>query len=190
VVRREHVGPGDDVLVAAVVDRSHEALAEIYRRHGGAVWSIAKQVCRGPAHADEVCQAVFTELWSHPEQFDPSKGVLRSLLVARAHARAVQIARSQDTDRHQDRDAQTGQTPPSAEVEIADHARALTEEGGRAIDQLAASEREVILLAYLGGHSSSEIARLLGTLDGTVKGNIRSGLLNLRRALEVEGVTT
>jgi RNA polymerase sigma-70 factor (ECF subfamily) len=55
---------------------------------------------------------------------------------------------------------------------------------------LATAEREAILLAYLGGHSSAEIARLLGTLESTVKSNIRSGLMNLRRALEVEGVTT
>ena len=80
--------------------------------------------------------------------------------------------------------------PPSAEVEVAGHARALTEAGRRAIDELATAEREAILLAYLGGHSSAEIARLLGTLESTVKSNIRSGLMNLRRALEVEGVTT
>jgi RNA polymerase sigma-70 factor, ECF subfamily len=189
VVRREHDGPGDDVLVAAVVDRSHEALAEIYRRHAGAVWSIAKQVC-GAEHAEEVCQAVFTELWSQPERFDPAEGGLRSWLVARAHGRAVHIARSHEAHRQQDRDAQTAQTPPSAEVEVAGHARALTEAGRRAIDKLATAEREAILLAYLGGHSSAEIARLLGTLEGTVKSNIRSGLMNLRRALEVEGVTT
>jgi RNA polymerase sigma-70 factor, ECF subfamily len=80
--------------------------------------------------------------------------------------------------------------PPSAEVEIASHARALTDEGRRAVDQLAPGEREAILLAYFGGHTSSETAQLLGTPEDTVKSHIPSGLLNLRRALEVEGVTT
>ena len=188
-MRREHDGPGDDALVGAVGDRSHDALAEIYRRHGGAVWSIAKQVC-GAQHAEEVCQTVFSELWSHPERFDPAEGVLRSWLVARAHTRAVHIARSHQAHDHQNRDAQTDQTPPSADVEVAGHARALTVEGRRAIDQLATAEREALLLAYFGGHSVAEIARLLDTLETTVKSNIRKGLLNLRRALEIEGVTT
>jgi RNA polymerase sigma-70 factor, ECF subfamily len=189
VVRREHDGPSDDALVAAVGGRSHEALSEIYRRHGGAVWSIAKQVCRSAERAEEVSQAVFAELWSHPERFHPADGGLRSWLVARAHTRAVHVARSHEVHRRQDHDAQTDHTPPSAEVEVAGHARALTEEARRAIDKLAAAEREAILLAYFGGHTTSEIARLLGTLEGTVKSHIRNGLKNLRRALEVEGVT-
>jgi RNA polymerase sigma-70 factor (ECF subfamily) len=190
VVPREHDGPGDDVLVAAVSRRSHEALGEIYRRYGGAVWSVARHVCGSAELAKEVSQAVFTELWSHPERFDPAEGVLRSWLVAQAHARAVHLARSHEVHRRQGRDVPTDHTPPSAEVEIASYARALTQEGRRAIDQLAPGEREAILLAYFGGHTSSETAQLLGTLEGTVKSHIRSGLLNLRRALEVEGVTT
>jgi RNA polymerase sigma-70 factor (ECF subfamily) len=189
VVRHEHDGPGDDALVAAVGGRSHEALGEIYRRYGGAVWSVAKHVCGGEEPAREVCQAVFTELWSRPERFDPAKGALRSWLVAQAHARAVHIARSHEAHRRQDRDVPTDHTPPSAEVEIASHARALTAEGRRAIDQLAPGEREAILLAYFGGHTISETARLLDTLEDVVKSHIRSGLRNLRRALEVEGVT-
>jgi RNA polymerase sigma-70 factor, ECF subfamily len=188
-VRHEHDGPRDDALVAAVSARSHEALGEIYRRYGGAVWSVARHVCGRAELAKEVCQAVFTELWSHPERFDPAEGVLRSWLVAQAHARAVHIARSHDASR-QDRDARTEHTPPSAEVEIAVHARALTEEGRRAVDQLVPGERDAILLAYFGGHTISETARLLGALEGTVKNHLHSGLLNLRRALEVEGVTT
>jgi RNA polymerase sigma-70 factor, ECF subfamily len=189
-VRREHDGSGDDALVAAVSGGSHEALAEIYRRYGGAVWSVARHVCGSAELAKEVCQAVFTGLWSRPEQFDPAEGVLRSWLVAQAHARAVDVARSHRAHRRQDGDARVDHTPPSAEVEIAIHARALTEEGRRAIDQLAPGEREAVLLAYFGGHTTSETARLLGTVEDAVKGHIRRGLLNLRRALEVEGVTT
>jgi RNA polymerase sigma-70 factor, ECF subfamily len=190
VVRREQDGPGDDALVAAVGDRSHEALGEIYRRHGGPVWSIAKQVCRSATQAEDVCQAVFTELWSHPERFDRATGSLRSWLVARAHARAVQVVRPHEGGRREGREAPTDKTPPSADVEMAGHTRALTTEGRRAIDRLPTAEREVLLLSYLGGHSSAEIARLLGTLEETVKSHIRTGLVNLRRALEVEGVTT
>jgi RNA polymerase sigma-70 factor (ECF subfamily) len=190
VVRPEDDGPPDDALVAAVGGRSREALAEIYRRYGGAVWSVARHVCGRAELATEVCQAVFTDLWAHPDGFDPGAGVLRSWLVAQAHARAVDIVRSQDVHRHQDRHAPTEQTPPSAEVEIAVHARALTDEGRKAIDQLVPGEREAILLGYFGGHTIAETARLLGALEETVKNHLRSGLLNLRRALEVEGVTT
>jgi RNA polymerase sigma-70 factor, ECF subfamily len=190
VVRHEHDGPGDDALVAAVSGRDHEALSEIYRRYGGAVWSVARHVCRRAELAKEVCQAVFTEFWSHPERFDPAEGALRSWLVAQAHARAVQISRSHGPQRSQHGDSRTEQTPPSAEVEIAVHAQALTDDGRRAIDQLVPDEREALLLAYFGGHTTAETARLLGTVEDTVRNHLRSGLLNLRRTLEVEGVMT
>lgn len=182
--------PGDDALIAAVGDQSQEALGEIYRRHGGAVWSVAKRVCRRAELAEQVCQAVFTELWSHPEGFDPTRGDLRSWLVAQAHSHAVAVVRS-DPNRHRHRQAGDAPmtTPPSAEVEVTAHLGTLTEAARRALDKLADSERDAILLAYVGGHPYSETARLLGTPEDTVKSRIRRGLLNLRQAVEGEGVT-
>jgi RNA polymerase sigma-70 factor, ECF subfamily len=160
--------PGDDGLVAAVGDGSHEALRAIYGRHGGAVWSVARRICPTSELAEEVSQAVFTELWSHPQRFGPSRGGLRWSLVAEAHARAIEAARSVGGG--------TGRDP--------------TPTPASALGQLATAERDAILLAYFGGRGSTETARLLGTLGDETKGHIRRGLVNLRRALEVEGVTT
>jgi RNA polymerase sigma factor (sigma-70 family) len=153
--------PNEKALVAAVGEKSRSALSEIYRRYGGAVWSVARRVCRSDEQAEAVCQAVFTELWSDPGRFDPSRGGLRSSLVAEAHSRAVDLVRSE------------GAPAPVGAVELSAEAR-------RVVDQLPAAEREAILHAYFGGHAYMENAR----------GHIRRGLLNLRRTLEAEGVTT
>jgi RNA polymerase sigma-70 factor (ECF subfamily) len=174
--------PGDGALVAAVGEQSHEALGEIYRRHGAAVWSVAKRVCPTAELAEDVCEQVFAELRSRPQRFDPDRGSLRAWLVARAHSRAVAAARSE-------RDPRAGSTPPSAEVEVAAHAGALDEDARRAIDQLPSVERDCILLSYVGGHPCGETARLLGVPEATVKSSIRRGLLNLRQAQEAEGVS-
>jgi RNA polymerase sigma-70 factor (ECF subfamily) len=176
--------PSDDALVAAIGDpgaaAGQQAMAEIYRRHGGSVWAIAQRVCRRAELAEQVCEAVFVELWSHPDRFTAGRGSLRSWLVARAHARAVDTRRSP-----------VGSTPPpSADVELTGHAEALSAPARRAVDQLEDAERDAILLAYLGGHGSAEIARLLGTAEDTVKARIRRGLEALRRTLDAEGVTT
>lgn len=137
--------------MGAVGDRDHEALREIYRRHGNAVWLVAKRVCGSAEVAEEVCQAVFTELWERPERVDPPKGTVRPWLVAEAHARAVAVTPSEPTP--------------------------------------ATVERDAVLLAYVGGHSCRETARLLGTTEATVKSSLRRGLLNLRQTLQAEGVT-
>jgi RNA polymerase sigma-70 factor, ECF subfamily len=172
--------PSDAALVAAVGDRSRDALGEIYRRHGSAVWSVAKQVCRGSEQAEEVSAAVFAELWSRPERFDGERGGLRAWLVAQAHVRAVAVVRPQRA---------AGATPPSAEVEVAAHAGGLPDEARRALEHLPAVERDAILLTYVGGHTCGAAARLLGVPETTIKSSVRRGLLNLRRALEAEGVS-
>lgn len=183
--------PNDDAsLVAAVVDRSQDALGEIYRRYGGAVWSVARRVCRNADLADEVAQTVFTELWSRPERYDPARGSLRPWLLAQAHSRAVDVVRSEEARRRrQERDAQLDPSPQSAEVELEVHAAALAADVRRAVEQLPPDERDAILLAYFGGHTYTQTAALLGAPEGTIKSRIRRGLMSLRRALEDEGVT-
>jgi RNA polymerase sigma-70 factor (ECF subfamily) len=167
-------------LVAAVGQRRHEALGEIYRRHGGAVWSIANRICRSPALAEDVCETVFTELWSWPERFDPARGTLRSQLVAAAHARAVALGRRAEPEP----DPAAAPAPRSA----VEHAAALDDATRQAIDQLAPVERDAILLCYIGGHPVGEAARRLAVPEAEVKSSIRRGLVNLRQALDAEGV--
>jgi RNA polymerase sigma-70 factor (ECF subfamily) len=182
--------PSDSALVAAIGDQDHDALSEIYRRHGGAVWSVAKRVCRSAELAEDVCQTVFTELWSRPERFDPSRSGLRPWLVAQAHSRAVDAARAEKARRHHERGGgEIDPTPPSAEVEVAAHVGSLAKGARRAFDRLPTVERDAILLAYLGGHTSMETARLLGAPEATVKSRVRQGLMNLRRTVQTEGVS-
>lgn len=180
----------DAALIDAVGRRSSAAFGEIYRRYGGAVWGVARRVCRDAHLAEDVCQTVFVELWSRPGRFDPERGGLRPWLVAQAHSRAVDAVRSESARRRrQERAARMGAAPTSAEVEATVHGAALAEEVRRAVDQLPADQRDPIMLAYFGGHSYAETATLLAAPEGTVKSRIRRGLEGLRRVLEAEGLT-
>jgi RNA polymerase sigma-70 factor, ECF subfamily len=183
--------PTDDALAAAVARRDSRALAEIYRRYGGAVWALARRVIRDDHRAEEVCQTVFTDLWSHPERFDPSRGSLRSWLLTQAHGRSVDLVRSEEARRRRDaRDAR--EAPPAwveSEVEDMVAGLAVADEVRQALDNLPPDERDPIVLAYFGGQSYRQAAAQLGQPEGTVKSRIRAGLGKLRRALEAEGVT-
>jgi RNA polymerase sigma-70 factor (ECF subfamily) len=180
---------GDRHLVAAVARGDHAALGEIYRRYAGAVWAVARRVCRDRALAEDVSQTVFVELWRRPQRFDPSRGNLRPWLTAQAHARAVDAVRSETArQRRQERESRLAPSRP-VDVEAAVHVAALTHDVRRAVEQLADDERTAIVLSYFGGHSYRETAELLGAPEGTVKTRIRRGLMGLRRALEAQGVT-
>ncbi len=181
----------DVELAAGVARRDPGALAEIYRRHSGAMWALARRVLRDRHRAEEVCQTVFTELWASPQRYDPTRGSLRSWLLTQAHGRSVDIVRSEESRRRRDeRDGQLAVArPPEADVEATVEELALADHVRRALDSLPREERDPIVLAYFGGRSYREAAAQLGQPEGTVKSRIRSGLGRLRRALEAEGVT-
>src|SRR5947208_1314855 len=92
----------DAALVVAVGRWRNEALAEIYRRHGGAVYALARRVLNDVTDAEEVVQEVFLRLWNAPEKFDPERGSLRSYLLAQAHGRAVDLLRADSSRRRRE----------------------------------------------------------------------------------------
>lgn len=179
----------DSALASAVTRRDQGALGEIYRRHGGAVWSLARRVCRDSDLAEEVTQTVFADLWSRPQRFDPERGRMRPWLLTQAHARAVDTVRSEEARRRRrEREAQlTPTVEPGFETAVA--TAGLAEHVRRAVEQLHPDERDAIQLAYFDGHSYRQAAALLGAPEGTVKSRIRAGLEHLRRALGSEEVT-
>ncbi|HEX6417838.1 MAG TPA: sigma-70 family RNA polymerase sigma factor [Acidimicrobiales bacterium] len=178
----------DEDLVAAVADGDHDALAELYRRYGGAVWAVARRVCNDRTLAEDVTQTVFVDLWRRPRRFDPARGALRPWLVAQAHARAVDVVRSEAARRRRHERESLYAPPPSPDVEAAAHLATLSADVRRAVDQLAADEREAIVLAYFGGHSYRETAALLAAPEGTIKSRIRRGLAGLRQVLDAQGI--
>src|ERR1700678_3421010 len=81
----------DPQLVVAVGRFREEAVAEIYRRHGGVVFGLAKKVVGDVGEAEDIVQEVFLRLWHQPDRFDPARGTLRSFLLAQSHTRAVDV---------------------------------------------------------------------------------------------------
>ena len=69
---------GEAVLVVAIGRWNDSALAEVYRRHGGAVYGLARRVLGSDGRAEEVTQDVFVDLWHRPERFDPARGIVES----------------------------------------------------------------------------------------------------------------
>src|SRR5579863_4802675 len=141
----------DARLVTSIARYSEVALAEVYRRHGRAVYGLARRVLQNTSEAEDVTQEVFLRLWQQPERFDPDRGSLRSFLLTAAHGRAVDLLRS-ETSRRRREERQARETANAGydlehevwDLALADHVKS-------ALDQLPLEERRVIELAYFGG---------------------------------------
>jgi RNA polymerase sigma-70 factor (ECF subfamily) len=178
----------DAQLVTAIARYSEVALAEAYRRHGGAVFGLAKRVLRSAPDAEDVTQEVFLRLWNQPDRFDPARGSLRSFLLAQTHGRAVDAVRSSTSRRLREvRDA-TRRARSAYDMQHEAWDLALADQVTRAMEGLPDDERRAIELAYFDGHTYREVAQLLDQPEGTIKSRIRNGMRRMRAALSDAGV--
>jgi RNA polymerase sigma-70 factor (ECF subfamily) len=179
---------GDAALVLAVARYRTEGLAEAYRRHAGAIYALARRVTADSSLAEDVVQEVFLGLWRDPERFDPDRGSLRSWLLAQAHGKSVDLVRAESSrKKREEREARLrAEAGYDIEREVWD--LAVAERVREAVGGLRKEERRAIQLAYFGGQTYREVARLLGEPEGTVKARIRSGLRNMRARLTNAGV--
>ena len=113
----------------------------------------------------------------------PTRGSLRSFLLAQSHGRAVDVIRSSSSRRRREaRDAfDTARSSYDMQHEVWD--LAVADQVSTAMGSLPDEERRAIELAYFDGRTYREVAQLLGQPEGTVKSRIRNGMRRMRAVL-------
>jgi RNA polymerase sigma-70 factor (ECF subfamily) len=165
-------------LVAALLDQSGDAYAEIYRRHVASVTAAARMILMKDHRCEDVIAEVFVSLWFFPEKFDPARGTLLAYLRLKARGRSIDIVRSEAARTRRE----TAEPPTFSDFNAegaligAEGALAVRE----ALDRLPLVQREAIVLAFFSGLTYTEVAIRLGVPEGTVKSRIRMGLSRLR----------
>jgi RNA polymerase sigma-70 factor (ECF subfamily) len=130
-------------------------------------------------------QDAFLSLWRSNARYDRNRGSVRTWVLGIVHNRAIDsLRRSVVHDRRRASDEGLEErfaAPERTDAEVArrDEAR----EVRAAIRTLPTEQSRVIELAYFGGFTHSEIATMLETPIGTVKGRMRLGLGKMRDQL-------
>src|SRR5688572_20274167 len=166
------------------------AFDELYRRYAPAAYGLAVRITAQPTLAQEVAQEAFLALWRAPQAFDPTRGVFRSFFLSLVHHRAVDTVRREErlrkrTERASNLEPIRGEDVADEVVEGA-YLGVRRKEVREALATLPPEQRQVIELAYFGGHTQTRIAETLGIPVGTVKTRTLAAMRKMRRALDRE----
>jgi RNA polymerase sigma-70 factor (ECF subfamily) len=168
----------DDALMALVAEDDSGAFALLYERHVRAAVALATQMCPRRVIAEEVVQEAFLSFWRSRRHFDRTRGSVRAWVLGIVRNRAIDVLRQNvayEVLDANDRDVvdllEAGERT-DREVGRRERARELL----AALDGLPPEQSCVITLAYYGGYTHTEIATMLNTPIGTVKGRMRLGL--------------
>lgn len=158
-----------------------EAFEVVLERHADAAFSLAYRMCGRSVLAEDVTQEAFLSLWRSGPRYDRARGSVRTWALGIVHNRAVDALRSAGV--HERRRATDEGLEASLEAPERTDAQAMgnaaSHEIRGALSELPSEQRRVIELAYFGGFTHTEIASMLDTPVGTVKGRMRLGLQKL-----------
>jgi len=175
----------DSQLMAQVNSGRVEAFAEIYDRFCDRAYRVAFAVCRDAGDAEDAVQDAFLSVWSGPSTFRSHQGTVAAWLLTGVRYRAIDVTRR--NARHVAHRANEHSLSERSAPDDVSQKVVRRDEADRLLDSLAQlpdRQREVIVLAYYGELSHSEIAVQLGLPAGTVKGRMRLGLQRLRANVE------
>ena len=175
----------DEDLMQYVRRGEAVAFEVVYERHATAAFSLAFRMTGNRNAAEDVVQEAFLSLWRSNARYDRTRGSVRTWVLGIVHNRAIDaLRRSVGHDKRRASDEgleERFEATERTDVEVArrEEAREVRE----ALTTLPAEQSRVIELAYFGGFTHTEIASMLDTPVGTIKGRMRLGLTKLRAQL-------
>ena len=186
-MKREAMQRLADEDLMTLVDRKDPIAFEVfYERHGAPAFSLALRIVGDRGLAEDVSQEAFLSIWRSKAGYDAARGSVRSWSLGIVRNRAIDALRRAaapaprlDLDDEAVIEVQRSEVATDSEVirrETAGRVRGV-------LSSLPHEQSQVITLAYFGGFSHSEIARMLEMPLGTVKGRMRLGLEKVRANL-------
>ena len=178
----------DGELIRRVAAGDAAALADLYDRHAGAVFSLALRIVEDETEARRVVQQVFAFAWQQASRYDPARASVAGWLLETARGASIDRARAA-------RRTGAGGAAP-AEVaslllpspvgthgyDVCTPAEAVRLR--QALSELPALQRLAIELAFFDGLTPAEIAAQLEQTKETINDRLLTGLQSLRSALE------
>jgi RNA polymerase sigma-70 factor (ECF subfamily) len=157
-----------------------QAVRECIDEFGGLVWAIARRMTRSRADAEDAVQEIFVDVWRSAARFDAAQGSEKVFVTTIARRRLIDRIRRSKMNSMMDSDEVLEDlrfAEPGNDGEI----RVDAEKAAAVVAQLRPDQRKVLRMGLLEGMTHSEIARATGMPLGTVKTQMRRGLIQVRQ---------
>ncbi|MDH4476019.1 MAG: sigma-70 family RNA polymerase sigma factor [Verrucomicrobiaceae bacterium] len=182
------LNPSDEELMQGVAATDERAFQTLYDRFSPPLFALLRQMLDDEKDAEDVLQEGFLYLWDRAKNFDPSRAKAFTWATMIFRHKAIDRIRSQGRRHRMTERAAIelptllGSSPAQADDEASaqDHRSLLA----KALQTLPSEQRSLIECAFLKGLTHHSISESLGLPLGTVKTNIRRGLIRLRDILQ------
>jgi len=182
----------DATLAQKVREGCNDAFLPLYNRYRILVFSIAKNILKDVAEAEEVVQITFLDTYRAINQFDPVRGTFQSFLMTRAYTRSINHRKKLTCHHFYDALPLFDETDKEKkEPDINSALRLLPKETKRLVDEALTSLppacRTVIELTYFGGYTAEEISKKTGITAVNVRNYLYRSLKKIKPLLLANG---
>jgi RNA polymerase sigma-70 factor (ECF subfamily) len=184
--RREFKKGSGAELMRAFARRDPRAADELYARFAPRVYGLGMVMLGNPANAQDLVQDTFVKVWRNAQAYDPARGSVDTWVLLIARSLAVDLIRRRVLETRTLASQEVPEASPDPGPEEHAESRDMADRARRAMEGLSPGQRAALELAYFGGKSSTEVAELEGIPVGTAKTRIRTALMKLREALEIQ----
>ncbi|CAN5439026.1 sigma-70 family RNA polymerase sigma factor [soil metagenome] len=177
----------DEDLMPLLAEKNPLAFEVFYDRHGGAAFSLAYRIVGDRQFAEDVTQEALISIWRSGSRFDRARGSVRAWTLGIVRNRAIDHLRRDRGPKLAFDPEELLEKRPAEELTDAEALkRETSREVGAVLEDLPDDQSRVIQLAFFGGFSHSEIAKMLNEPLGTIKGRMRLGMDKIRASLAEE----
>jgi len=179
----------DEELLQEYAQGRREAFSELVERHLTGVYSFLLRFVGDAQDAQDISQETFVKAWRAAATYNAKKSSFKTWLLRVARNAAVDhlrrrrnISFSEFEGEHEHLIAETVADPGELPEELlakAEDAQTVM----RALHELPAKYREVLLLYYTNELTFEELGAMLGEPQNTIKSRHRRALIALREAL-------
>jgi len=183
-----HDSISDGALVKATQQGDRDAAACLYHRHVDRVHRICYRIVLDGSQVTDCVQEVWLKVFRNLGRFQCERSFAAWLNCIAAHTAIDCYRKWSRRGRHVGIDQVPSQALPAEEPEDGQQLdEAMVQRRiHEALEEITVSQRTAFVLRYFEGMSPSEIARVLGCREGTVRTHIQRCLVSLRAKLAVK----